>query len=192
VKEGPNFFMDLLKVAERILGKPVPVPPSVWGATIARAKGRAKPNVPAAAVPAGKGAKAGSKGAQPAATPKLGAKPVAGAKPAVAAVKPTAPVKPGVKPTVKAPKVVARVPAAPASRSRSARPPRGRTARDGKRATAGTSSKRFPDRAIGPPCFVTGVPQQTDNQSLGLGEQRRAGLTAGASMPPGTAPVWRN
>jgi hypothetical protein len=104
VKEGPNFFMDLLKVAERILGKPVPVPASVWGATISRAKGRAKPNVPAASAPAGKG-KAGSKGAPPAPAPKLGAK---GAPAKLAPAKP-APAKPGAKP----PKAAAKAPAAP-------------------------------------------------------------------------------
>jgi hypothetical protein len=49
VKEGPNFFSDLLKVAERILGKPVTIPASVLGQSVVRAKGRAaKAPVPAA------------------------------------------------------------------------------------------------------------------------------------------------
>ncbi len=92
VKEGPNFFVDLLKVAERILGKPVPVPASVWGATIARAKGRAKPNPIASTLPPAKGSgKAGSKAAPPAA-PKAGAK--AAAKAPKTAAKAPAPPKP--------------------------------------------------------------------------------------------------
>lgn len=40
VKEGPNFFTDLLKVAERILGAPVPIPASVLGQA-GKGKGRA-------------------------------------------------------------------------------------------------------------------------------------------------------
>jgi hypothetical protein len=51
VKEGPNFFTDLMKVAERILGKPVPIPASVLGSQVTRAKGRA-PRVPATPPPA--------------------------------------------------------------------------------------------------------------------------------------------
>jgi hypothetical protein len=41
VKEGQNYFSDLLKVAEKILGKPVPIPPSVLGQVV-RAKAREK------------------------------------------------------------------------------------------------------------------------------------------------------
>jgi hypothetical protein len=55
VKEGPNFFTDLMKVAERILGKPVPIPASVLGSQVTRAKGRA-PRVPAAPPAAARGA----------------------------------------------------------------------------------------------------------------------------------------
>jgi hypothetical protein len=59
VKEGPNFLTDLMKVAERILGKPVPVPASVLGSAVSRAKGRApKPSKTAAPAPL---AKAGAK-----------------------------------------------------------------------------------------------------------------------------------
>ena len=53
VKEGPNFLTDLMKVAERILGKPVPVPSSVLGSNVARAKGRT-PKTPPAPVAKGK------------------------------------------------------------------------------------------------------------------------------------------
>lgn len=72
VKEGPNFFSDLMKVAERILGKPVPIPPSVLGESVARAKGRA-PKVPSAVAP-----KTGPKPAvKPVAVKPVAAKPVA-------------------------------------------------------------------------------------------------------------------
>jgi hypothetical protein len=64
VKEGPNYFTDLLRVAERILGKPVPVPAGVLGAI--RAKGRDKKTTVSAKAPAaGKGATAAPPAAQP-------------------------------------------------------------------------------------------------------------------------------
>jgi len=74
VKEGPNYFTDLLKVAERILGKPVTVPSSVYGASMARAKGRAKVPAKGAAPAAGKAGKSAMKVPAPAAG-KTAAKP---------------------------------------------------------------------------------------------------------------------
>ena len=58
IKEGPNHFTEVLKVAEKILGKPVPIPALVLGPLV---------------VKAGKGAK-GAKGAAAAAPPAKGAK----------------------------------------------------------------------------------------------------------------------
>jgi len=66
VKEGPNYFTDLMKVAERILGKPVPIPASVMGDAVKRAKGRGKVPAPAPA-PVGKAAASGKPGAKTAA-----------------------------------------------------------------------------------------------------------------------------
>jgi hypothetical protein len=57
IKEGPNHFTEVLKVAEKILGKPVPIPAQVLGPLVTK----------------GKGAK-GAKGAAPAAAPAKGAK----------------------------------------------------------------------------------------------------------------------
>lgn len=74
VKEGQNYFSDLLKVAEKILGKPVPIPPSVLGQVV-RAKARdAKVTAKGAAANGGaKGAvakgPAATKGAPAAAKP---------------------------------------------------------------------------------------------------------------------------
>jgi hypothetical protein len=94
VKEGPNFFTDLLKVAEKILGKPVTIPEVLLGNPNAKGKGKgkgkAKPNVPA-----------------PAAAPKGTAKPAA--KPAVKSA-----AKPAAKPEPKSAKVAA--PAKPKAR----------------------------------------------------------------------------
>jgi len=128
VKEGPNFLMDLLKVAEKILGKPVTIPPSLLAATPAkgRGKGKAKPFVPAPApAPAGKaggklvkGAVAVGKGAAAvAAKPGAGAKPAAGAKPGAAA-KPAVAAKAAPKADPKAVKPAAAAPAKPKARRR--------------------------------------------------------------------------
>jgi len=104
VKEGPNFLTDLMKVAERILGKPVPVPASVLGSQVARARGRApKPLKNAAPAVAVKGA--GKNAAKPAAkvAAKAGAKPVAApparptARPAAKAAAPARPAAPKAK-----------------------------------------------------------------------------------------------
>ena len=65
VKEGPNYFTDLLKVAERILGHPVTIPSSVYGASMARAKGRAKVPAKGAAAAAGKAGKGAMKAPAP-------------------------------------------------------------------------------------------------------------------------------
>jgi hypothetical protein len=94
VKEGPNYFSDLMKVAERILGKPVPVPASVLGDSVKRAKGRGKVPVPAAA-PAGKAAGAKTAAAKTVAVKAVGVK-TAGGKTAVAKTA-------GAKPVAKAP-----------------------------------------------------------------------------------------
>ena len=97
VKEGPNFFVDLLKVAERILGKPVPVPSSVWGASIARAKGRAAKPVKGAEVPAGKAGKAAAQApakAEATPAPKGAVKPAKPAPKAPAAAAKTTTAKP--------------------------------------------------------------------------------------------------
>ena len=104
VKEGPNFFSDLLKVAERILGAPVPIPASVLGQAVVRAKGRTKGPAakaePVKTAPAKAAAKANGKlpaGKPPAVKPaagKAGAKPVA--KPAA-----KSPAKPVQKPAAK-------------------------------------------------------------------------------------------
>jgi len=77
VKEGPNFFTDLLKVAEKILGKPVTIPAVLLGPANVKGKGKgkAKPAAPAAAAPV-KGAPA--KGAPAKGAPVKGA-PVKGA-----------------------------------------------------------------------------------------------------------------
>jgi len=57
IKEGPNHFTEVLKVAEKILGKPVPIPSSVLGGVkpVKGAKG-AKPAAPVTPVAKGKGA----------------------------------------------------------------------------------------------------------------------------------------
>ena len=99
VKEGPNFFTDLLKVAEKILGKPVTIPPVLLGVQSGKGKGKgkAKPGkgaAPVAATPAA--AKAGGKSAKPVATKPVATKAVA-TKPVAtkpAAVKPVAAVAP--------------------------------------------------------------------------------------------------
>ena len=66
IKEGPNHFTEILKVAEKILGKPVPIPALVLGPLVTKggkgAKGAkglkgAKGAAPVASAPAGKGAK---------------------------------------------------------------------------------------------------------------------------------------
>ena len=83
VKEGQNYFTDLLKVAERILGKPVPIPPGILGAI--RAKGRDKPGKPGAPAAKGtlvKGAAAKGAAATPKAQPAAPAKAAPAAKPA--------------------------------------------------------------------------------------------------------------
>lgn len=61
IKEGPNHFTEVLKVAEKILGKPVPIPALVLGPLVTKG---------------GKGAKAGkgAKGAAPVAPAAKGAK----------------------------------------------------------------------------------------------------------------------
>jgi hypothetical protein len=51
IKEGPSHFTDVLKVAERLLGSPVPIPATVVEATGGRLK------IPKAAANAAKGAK---------------------------------------------------------------------------------------------------------------------------------------
>jgi hypothetical protein len=82
IKEGPNHFGEILRVAEKILGKPVPIPASVLGGVKAVKGGKgAKPAPPAPAAGKGKGA-----AAQPVATGKAAAKPAARA-----AAKPAAP-----------------------------------------------------------------------------------------------------
>ena len=74
VKEGPNFFTDLLKVAERILGSPVPIPASVLGGPVGKGKGRAAKTAAAKAA-------AAKLAAKPQAKPVV-TRPVAAAKPA--------------------------------------------------------------------------------------------------------------
>jgi hypothetical protein len=61
IKEGPNHFTEILKVAEKILGKPVPIPALVLGPLVTKG---------------GKGAKGakGAKGTAPVAPPLKGAK----------------------------------------------------------------------------------------------------------------------
>jgi len=76
VKEGQNYFTDLLKVAERILGKPVPIPPSVLGAVV-RAKARGDKPGAAAAGAKGKGAAKGAVAKPAPVAAKAAAKPVA-------------------------------------------------------------------------------------------------------------------
>ena len=105
VKEGQNFLTDLMKVAERILGKPVPIPASVLGSAVARAKGRApKPSKTPAAAPVTKA------GAKPAAKPvvKAAAKPAP--KPVAASRVTARPVtKPAARPAAAKPKLRKRV-----------------------------------------------------------------------------------
>jgi hypothetical protein len=96
VKEGQNYFTDLLKVAERILGKPVPIPANVYGAHIARAKGRGKP------------------------MPLKGTQPVAGK--AGKGAKPVAPAPVLVKPGAKGSRIVAKTPVKPVVPSKAAAP----------------------------------------------------------------------
>ena len=83
VKEGQNYFTDLLKVAERILGKPVPIPPAVLGAG-GRAKGRDPKTKPGAAPAKGAATAAGSAKAP------AGKVQAAAAKPSAAKVDPKA------------------------------------------------------------------------------------------------------
>lgn len=118
VKEGPNFFMDLLKVAERILGKPVPVPASVWGASIARAKGRAAKPVKGSEAPAGKAGKAAA-----AAPGKAGAKPAPKADPKAPLKGVVKAAKPAAKPAAKAPAAKAPAAKAPAAKTPAAKAP---------------------------------------------------------------------
>jgi hypothetical protein len=57
IKEGPNHFTEVLKVAEKILGKPVPIPALVLGPLVTKAgKGKGAKGA-AASAPAAKGAK---------------------------------------------------------------------------------------------------------------------------------------
>jgi len=57
IKEGPNHFTEVLKVAEKILGKPVPIPALVLGPLVSKAGKGAKGAKGAPPAPAGKGAK---------------------------------------------------------------------------------------------------------------------------------------
>lgn len=66
IKEGPNHFTEVLKVAEKILGKPVPIPDLVMGPLAAKAA--KAPKGPKAAAPPAKAAKP----AAPAAKAKAG------------------------------------------------------------------------------------------------------------------------
>jgi hypothetical protein len=106
VKEGPNFFTDLLRVAEKILGKPVPIPASVLGEPGKKAKGRGKAAPPPPAAPAKSGAAAAKPGA-------------AAAKPGAPAAKPGAP---AAKPGATGAKPVAAAAKAPAKPAASAKP----------------------------------------------------------------------
>jgi hypothetical protein len=64
IKEGPNHFTEVLKVAEKILGKPVPIPALVLGPLVTKGKGAKGAKGAAPVAPAVKGAK-GAKGAAP-------------------------------------------------------------------------------------------------------------------------------
>ena len=74
IKEGPNHFSEVMRVAEKILGRPVPIPPSVLG-PLKNAKGAkgakgAKPAAqPAAKVAAKATAKPAGRTAAPGRTP---------------------------------------------------------------------------------------------------------------------------
>ena len=49
IKEGPNHFTDIVKVAEKILGKPVPIPALVLGPLVTKGgKGAKGPRAPKA------------------------------------------------------------------------------------------------------------------------------------------------
>ena len=93
IKEGPNHFTEVLRVAEKILGKPVTIPAQVLAspAMTRKVKG-AKPVKGAAAPPAKvdpKGAKAAARGGKTAAPPPAPARPAAKtATPARSAAKP--------------------------------------------------------------------------------------------------------
>lgn len=85
VKEGPNHFTEVLRVAEKILGKPVPIPAQILAspAMTRKVKG-AKPIKGAPAAPAKvdpKAAKAAARGAKTAAPSPAPARPAAKAAP---------------------------------------------------------------------------------------------------------------
>lgn len=82
VKEGPNFFTDLLRVAERILGKPVPIPAvlsteKVGKAPVPTGKGAPAAGKPGAKAAAGKPAAGKTDASKAAAGKSAVAKPVA-------------------------------------------------------------------------------------------------------------------
>jgi hypothetical protein len=85
IKEGPNHFTEVLRVAEKILGKPVPIPAQILAspAMTRKVKG-AKPVKGAPAPPPKvdpKAAKAAARGAKTAAPPPAPARPAAKAAP---------------------------------------------------------------------------------------------------------------
>ena len=92
IKEGPNHFTEVLKVAEKILGKPVPIPALVLGPLVTKGgKGKGAKGA-AAAAPAAKGAKGAAP--VPAAKGKTAPPPAPAGKgkaaPAAASARPTA------------------------------------------------------------------------------------------------------
>ena len=97
IKEGPNHFSEVLRVAEKILGKPVQIPATILASpgylrAMKNAAKAGKAGAPAAKIDP-KAAKAAAKGGKlvPAAKPAAGAKAAAPAKPApAAAAKPAA------------------------------------------------------------------------------------------------------
>jgi hypothetical protein len=84
IKEGPNHFTEVLRVAEKILGKPVPIPAQVLASPAMTRKVKGAKPVKQVAPPAKvdpKAAKAAARGAKTAAPPPVQARPAAKAAP---------------------------------------------------------------------------------------------------------------
>jgi hypothetical protein len=84
IKEGPNHFTEVLRVAEKILGKPVPIPAQVLASPAMTRKVKGAKPVKQVAPPAKvdpKAAKAAARGAKTAAPPPAQARPAAKAAP---------------------------------------------------------------------------------------------------------------
>jgi hypothetical protein len=115
IKEGPSHFTDVLKVAERLLGGPVPIPATV----VEAAGGRLK--IPKAAANAAKGAKPGPKAPVPSAV-RVPPGPKAPKKPGQTVVGKPVAAKPAARPAAAAPAAKPVPPAEPKAAKAPAKP----------------------------------------------------------------------